>query len=79
MDEQEPGQAGQPAQHLGVEQPGKQQQPQQQQQQQTGFDMEADLDFDMLQRPQGLGSTVIQESADYVLQLLHAYAAAFGL
>lgn len=69
IDEQQPGPT---AQHLEIGQPG-------QQQQNTSFDMETELDFDMLQRSQGLGSTVIQESADYVLQLLHAYAAAFGL
>lgn len=39
----------------------------------------ADLELDLAQRPRSLGSNVIQESADYVLQLLHAYAAAFGL
>lgn len=39
----------------------------------------ADLELDLVQRPRSLGSNVIQESADYVLQLLHAYAAAFGL
>ncbi|KAI8044194.1 hypothetical protein M5D96_000345 [Drosophila gunungcola] len=47
------------------------------QQQLPGFLEE--LDLEMPQRPQSLGSNVIQESADYVLQLLHAYAAAFGL
>jgi len=38
-----------------------------------------EMDLEMPQRPHSLGSNVIQESADYVLQLLHAYAAAFGL
>jgi len=38
-----------------------------------------EMDLEMPQRPHSLGSSVIQESADYVLQLLHAYAAAFGL
>ncbi|KAH8354126.1 hypothetical protein KR084_000647, partial [Drosophila pseudotakahashii] len=47
------------------------------QQQLPGFLEEMDLE--MPQRPHSLGSNVIQESADYVLQLLHAYAAAFGL
>ncbi|KAH8409774.1 hypothetical protein KR222_006694 [Zaprionus bogoriensis] len=39
----------------------------------------ADMELDLPQRPRSLGSNTIQESADYVLQLLHAYAAAFGL
>lgn len=38
-----------------------------------------EMDLEMPQRPHSLASSVIQESADYVLQLLHAYAAAFGL
>jgi len=38
-----------------------------------------DLELELPQRPRSLGSNAIQESADYVLQLLHAYAAAFGL
>ncbi|KAH8278946.1 hypothetical protein KR018_011604, partial [Drosophila ironensis] len=38
-----------------------------------------DLDLEMPARPHSLGSSGIQENADYVLQLLHAYAAAFGL
>ncbi|KAH8381469.1 hypothetical protein KR093_005393, partial [Drosophila rubida] len=39
----------------------------------------SDVELELPQRPRSLGSNAIQESADYVLQLLHAYAAAFGL
>ncbi|KAH8388179.1 hypothetical protein KR200_009421, partial [Drosophila serrata] len=60
----------------GGEQPGSEEQ-RRQEEQLPGILEE--LDFERPQRPHSLGSNVIQESADYVLQLLHAYAAAFGL
>lgn len=52
---------------------------QQSQQKQEENATDLDLNLDLPQRPRSLGSNTIQESADYVLQLLHAYAAAFGL
>ncbi|KAH8313779.1 hypothetical protein KR067_011637, partial [Drosophila pandora] len=62
------------------EQPGpeKEQQRRQEEQQLLAGILELP-DLDMPQRPHSLGSNMIQENADYVLQLLHAYAAAFGL
>ncbi|KAH8315991.1 hypothetical protein KR074_004380, partial [Drosophila pseudoananassae] len=62
------------------EQPGleKEQQQQRRQDDQLLALMEQP-DLEVPQRPHSLGSNMIQESADYVLQLLHAYAAAFGL
>lgn len=57
-------------------QPNPEQQPQQKQEDNAA---DLDLNLDLPQRPRSLGSNTIQESADYVLQLLHAYAAAFGL
>lgn len=51
--------------------------PEQKKQEENATDL--DLNLDLPQRPRSLGSNTIQESADYVLQLLHAYAAAFGL
>ncbi|KAH8381798.1 hypothetical protein KR009_000276, partial [Drosophila setifemur] len=56
----------------------REQQRRQDEQQQLPGIMEM-LDLEVPQRPHSLGSNGIQESADYVLQLLHAYAAAFGL